>query len=290
MTDLQIGSSELLRSGAGAPGRGVSIVVVACMLLVLVVVACVVAPGAIAPHDPGAQDLTLGAGGSTPEHPLGTDKLGQDVLSRVIAGARTAVVGPIVIAVGAMLIGSLLGTIAGYRGGLVDAVIMRGSDLLYAMPGLLVAIVVIGVVGGSYWLAVGLLLVLSAPYDTRLIRGATLEQRPRPYVEAAQALGLPARTIMFRHIWPNVLPVIVANTFLTFAVGIVALAALSFLGLGVPPGTADWGRMIADSREQIFTHPVVVLGPAATLGLTAAAVGILGDWMYERLSDRGRAR
>jgi peptide/nickel transport system permease protein len=289
MTEIPLGGPELLETGIGR-GRRVPIIIVACLLIVVAVAACIVAPGAIAPHDPQAQDLTLGAGGSSTGHLLGTDKLGQDVLSRVIAGARTAVLGPIVIAIGAMLIGSLVGTIAGYRGGLIDATIMRAADLLYAMPGLLVAIVVIGVVGGSYWLAVGLLLVLSAPYDARLIRGATLEQRPRPYVEAAQALGLPARTIMFRHIWPNVLPIVIANTFLTFAFSIVSLAALSFLGLGVAPGTADWGRMIADSREQIFEQPVVVLAPAAALVITAAAVNLIGDWLYERLSDRGRAR
>jgi len=289
VSDLPLGGPELLETGIGRRRR-VPIIIAICMLIVLVVTACIVAPGAIAPHDPHAQDLTLGAGGSRAGHLLGTDKLGQDVLSRVIAGARTAVVGPIVIAIGAMLIGSLVGTIAGYRGGLVDATIMRTADLLYAMPGLLVAIVVIGVLGGGYWLAVGLLLVLSAPYDARLIRGATLEQRPRPYVEAAQALGLPARRIMFRHIWPNVLPIVVANTFLTFAFSIVSLAALSFLGLGVSPGTADWGRMIADSREQIFEQPIVVLAPATALVITAAAVNLIGDWLYERLSDRGRAR
>jgi peptide/nickel transport system permease protein len=289
MTEIPLAGPELLETGI-RHRRRLPIVIAFCLLIVLVVAACIVAPGLIAPHDPQAQDLTLGAGGSSAGHLLGTDKLGQDVLSRVIAGARTAVVGPIVIAIGAMLIGSLLGTIAGYRGGLVDAGIMRTADLLYAMPGLLVAIVVIGVLGGSYWLAVGLLLVLSAPYDARLIRGATLEQRPRPYVEAAQALGLPARTVMFRHIWPNVLPIVVANTFLTFAFSIVSLAALSFLGLGVAPGTADWGRMIADGREQIFEQPVVVLAPAAALVITAASVNLIGDWVYERLSDRGRAR
>jgi peptide/nickel transport system permease protein len=289
MSEIPLGGPEMLETGIDRRRR-VPIVIAICLLIVLVVAACVVAPGAIAPHDPSAQDLTLGAGGSHAGHLLGTDKLGQDVLSRVIAGARTAVLGPIVIAVGAMLIGSLLGTIAGYRAGLVDGVIMRTADLLYAMPGLLVAIVVVGVLGGGYWLAVALLLVLSAPYDARLIRGATLEQRPRPYVEAAQALGLPARTIMFRHIWPNVLPLVIANTFLTFAFSIVSLAALSFLGLGVSPGTADWGRMIADSREQIFDQPIVVLAPAAALVITAAAVNLIGDWLYERLSDRGRAR
>jgi peptide/nickel transport system permease protein len=95
---------------------------------------------------------------------------------------------------------------------------------------------------------------------------------------------------MFGQIWPNVVPIIVANTFLTFAFSIVALSALSFLGLGVPAGTSDWGRMVADSRDEIFNEPIVILAPGLALVLTAAAVNLLGDWLYERLSDRGRAR
>jgi peptide/nickel transport system permease protein len=270
--------------------RRLPISIIACFVIVAVALACMVAPGAIAPHDPDAQNLSLSTSGSSSEHLFGTDRLGQDVLSRVVAGARTAIVGPIVIALGAMVIGTLLGTLAGYRGGMVDATVMRMVDLLYALPGLLVAIVVVGVLGGGYWLAVALLVVLSAPYDVRLVRGATLEQRPRAYVEAARALGLPRRTIMFGQIWPNIVPIIVANTFLTFAFSIVALSALSFLGLGVPAGTSDWGRMVADSRDEIFNEPVVILAPGLALVLTAASVNLIGDWLYERLSDRGRAR
>jgi peptide/nickel transport system permease protein len=279
----------LLETGI-ARRRRLPISIVACLVIVAIALACIVAPDAIAPHDPDAQDLALSTSGSSSEHLLGTDRLGQDVLSRVVAGARTAIVGPIVIALGAMLIGTLLGTLAGYRGGMVDATVMRMVDLLYALPPLLVAIVVVGVLGGGYWLAVALLVFLSAPYDVRLIRGATLEQRPRAYVEAARALGLPRRTIMFGQIWPNVVPIIVANTFLTFAFSIVALSALSFLGLGVPAGTSDWGRMVADSRDEIFNEPVVILAPGLALVLTAASVNVIGDWLYERLSDRGRAR
>ena len=158
------------------------------------------------------------------------------------------------------------------------------------MPALLVAIVVVGVLGGGYFLAVGLLVVLFSPVDTRIVRGATLDQRSRSYVEAARILGLPSRRIMLRHIWPNVLPLALANAFLTFAFAIVSLSALSFLGLGVGPGTPDWGRMLADSRTLLFDVPMAALAPGIAIVATAASVNVVGDWLYERLADRGRAR
>jgi peptide/nickel transport system permease protein len=289
MSELVASAPELLDSGLRRR-RKVPVTIVAAFVVIAIVVVCAVFGEAIAPQDPDAQDLSTGVSGIGAGHPLGTDELGRDVLSRLIAGARSALLGPLVISVGAMVVGSLCGVVAGYRGGLVDSVIMRVCDLMYALPALLVAIVVVGVRGGGYWTAVLVLLVLSAPYDTRLIRGATLDQRSRPYVEAARALGLPARTIMFRHIWPNLLALIVANSFLTFALSIVSLSALSFLGLGVEPGLADWGRMISDSRDQLFTHPIVPIAPCIALVLTAAAMNLIGDWLYELLQDRGRAR
>jgi peptide/nickel transport system permease protein len=167
---------------------------------------------------------------------------------------------------------------------------MRVVDFVYALPGLLVAIVVVGVLGGGYYRAVVLLVFLFCPFDTRLVRAATLEQRRRPYVEAARTLGLPRWRIMFLHIWPNVLPVAVANATLAFAFALVSLASLSFLGIGVGPGTADWGRMLSDSRTLLFQNPATALAPGIALVLTAASVNVIGDWLFERFSDRGQVR
>jgi peptide/nickel transport system permease protein len=189
-----------------------------------------------------------------------------------------------------MLIGNILGLLAGYNGGLADGIIMRSADFVFALPALLVAIVVIGIVGGGTYLAVGMLVFLFCPVDTRLVRAATLEQRNRPYVEAARTLGLSRRRIMFRHIWPNVLPIAVANATLAFAFALVALSSLSFLGIGVSPGTADWGRMLSDSQTLLFQNPATALAPGIALVLTAAAVNVIGDWLFERLSDRGQVR
>jgi peptide/nickel transport system permease protein len=189
-----------------------------------------------------------------------------------------------------MLIGNFFGLLAGYYGGPTDSTIMRIADFLFALPALLVAIVVVGVLGGGYYRAVILLVILFCPVDARLVRAATLEQRSRAYVEAARTLGLPRRRIMFHHIWPNVLPVAIANATIAFAYALVSLAALSFLGIGVGPGAADWGRMLSDSRTLLFQNPATALAPGIALVLTAAAVNVIGDWLYERVSDSGRVR
>ena len=258
--------------------------------VVAVVLACAAFGSLIAPYDPSAQNLEVGLSGPSFAHLLGTDDLGRDVLSRTIAGARSAVVGPVLIALGAMLIGNVLGLLAGYRGGLADAGVMRWVDLMFALPGLLVAIVVAGILGGGYYLAVVVLIILFSPVDARVVRGATLEQRSLSYVEAARTLGLSSRRIMARHIWPNILPVVVANTFLTFAFAIVTLSALSYLGIGVGPGTPDWGRMLSEGRTLLYGNPAAALVPGAMIVLTASAMNLIGDWAYERLSDRGRAQ
>jgi peptide/nickel transport system permease protein len=200
------------------------------------------------------------------------------------------VIGPLLIAVLSALIASVLGLTAGYKGGWVDSVIMRSADLLYAFPALLVVIVLIGVIGGSYLAAVFVLVLLTWPGDARVVRGATLEQRTLPYVDAARTLGLSWWRIVARHIWPNVLPLVLTNAFLDFAYSLVALSALSFLGLGVAPGSPDWGLMISENFQLLQSNPLAVLAPGIALVLTAAAMNLLGDWAYERLHDRGRAR
>lgn len=244
---------------------------------------------ALSPHAPNAQDLTAVLQGPSASHWLGTDQLGRDVLARVMAGARDAVIGPLAIALASMALGGALGLLAGYRGGWVDAVVMRWVDVMLAVPALLVAIVVIGVVGGGYWIAVVVLAVLTAPFAARLIRGVTLEQRPQPYVEAAEGLMLSRRRILFGHILPNVLPIAVANTLITVAISLVTLSSLSFLGLGSAPGTPDWGRMLAENIAVVARAPAASLAPAVMIVLTAVAINLLGDSAEERMSQRGRS-
>src|SRR4029078_9395752 len=202
------------------------------LFLALAAAAAVLGPW-IVPHPAGAQDLLLGVSGPSHDHWLGTDDRARDVFSRPVVGARTAIAGPLLVAIGSMLLGNLLGLLGGYRGGFTDTAVSRYADLVYALPALLVAIVVVGVVGGGYFVAVALLILLYSPVDTRLVRSARLVQPSQPYVEAARVAGIPSRRIIFAHVWPNVLPIAVANAFLTFAFSIVSLAPLSFLELCV---------------------------------------------------------
>lgn len=244
----------------------------------------------LAPKSPSAQDLANPLAGPSSAHPLGTDSLGRDVLSRIIIGARTALIGPVIIAAGSVIFGNLLGLYAGYRAKFADAFIMRWVDFMWSLPALLVIIVVAGALNGGYWVAVGLLLLLSIPYDARITRAATVEQMQRPYVEAARTLGLSDRRVMFLHVWPNVSTITIPNAFLDFAGALVALSTLSFLGLGSPPGTPDWGLMVAEGQQLLFTNPVGVLAPCVMILLAAMSMNLIGDWLHERLASRGATR
>lgn len=260
------------------------IVILIAALIITVVVICAVLGEGIAPYSPFLQRLGIGDTPPSAAHLAGTDLLGRDVLSRVIYGARTALVGPVVVAAGAFAIATLLGLLSGYLGGLVDSAIMRWVDFMFALPGPLVAIVVVGVVGGGYWTAVFVLIVLFTAPDTRIVRSAVLEQRPLPYIDAARTLGISKTRILFVHILPNVLPIILAYVVLDFAFALVNLAGLSFLGLGVEPGTPDWGRMLFENRNILFSNPVALLLPAGMIILTAVSMNLIGDWLFERFA------
>jgi peptide/nickel transport system permease protein len=290
MTVITAPDAGVLVSARGRGRRRPSLLIALSVLIILLVVACALFGSLFAPFGANAQNLISATQGPSAHHLLGTDDFGRDILSRIIVGARAAVIGPALIAVGALIIGNALGLIAGYVGGRVDYVIMRLSDLVWALPGLLIAIVVVGVIGGGYYVAVTVLVVLTFPVDARIVRGATLQQRNMPYVEAARTLGIAPWRVMLRHIWPNLLPLVMANTFLNFAFSLVSLSGLSFLGLGVPLNTPDWGGMLAQNLSLLQSNAMATLGPAVALLLTAVSMNLIGDWIYERLSDRGRAR
>ncbi len=260
----------------------VSVVIVAAIVLLAVF------GSVIEPHDPASQDLFHTSAGPASQHWLGTDGLGRDILSRMVAGAGAAIIGPLVVALTGLLAASALGILSGYMGGAIDMVIQRFVDFMFALPGLLIAIVIVGVVGGGYWLAVMVLSLLNFAGGVRILRGATLEQRALPYVEAARTLGVPRHRIMYRHIWRNISPIVFANAALDFALALVALSSLSYLGLGTSPGQPEWGRMLAENQPLLFTNPLGVLTPGLAIVLFATAVTVIGDWFYDRFSFSGR--
>jgi len=253
----------------------------------LAVLVCVVSGAALAPQDPTAQHPTLSVTGPGPGHPLGTDQLGRDVLSQLIAGARSAVIGPLAVAVGCVLIGVAAGMAAAYFGGVVDTVVNRFADLVYALPALLIAVVVVGVLGGGYWKTAAVLLVLTIPFEIRLCRSAAQVQVRQPYVDAARTLGLSPWRILFRHVLPNIVPTVLATFLLDFVGALISFAALSYLGLGVPAGTPDWGSMLAAGQQLITENPWLSIAPAVLIIITAASATLLGDWAHERLSRGG---
>ena len=267
-------------------GRGVPVTVWIAGGSVVLALVCAVFGRQIAPYPPNAQDLLLGVTPPGGDHLAGTDLLGRDVLSRTIVGARTALLGPTIVAVGAFAIATVLGLLSGYIGGVIDSAVMRWVDFMFALPGPLIAIVIVGVAGGGFWTAVVVLVVLFTAPDTRIVRSAVLEQRPLPYIEAARTLGISQSRIMFLHILPNILPIVAAYVVLDFAFALVSLAALSFLGLGVSPGTADWGRMLFENRTLLLTNPLAAILPATAIVVTAGSINIIGDWIYERMANR----
>ncbi|MBN8206522.1 ABC transporter permease [Microbacterium esteraromaticum] len=263
---------------------------VAFAFAILAVTAFAAAFGGLLYPDAMRQDILSGLlPAGTPGYPLGTDELGRDVWAMTVAGAASALIGPICVAVGSMLLGIFLGTIAGFERGWLDVVISRWTDLLLALPVLLAAIVVSGVFGGGYWITVALLILLFSPSDIRIVRAGVLEQTARPYIEAARMLSLSRWRIMFRHILPNVSTLVLTNAMLNVAFALVAFSSLSFLGVGVPPGIADWGRQLTDNRAIMFDNPAAVIVPALLIILVASAVNLVGDWAGQRLSQVGDA-
>lgn len=261
-------------------------VIAAAILLTLVVLTALVSPLLIGPASAQSiLDALLPPG--SPGHLLGTDELGRDVLLLTLAGTGSAIAGPVVIATGSMLLAIVFGTLSGYLRGVVDGVIGRIVDVLLSLPVMLLAIVVAGIFGAGYWVTVALLVILFCPSDIRIVRAGATEQTPRPYVEAAQMLSLHPSRIMFRHILPNVWPLILTNLMLNLAIALVTLSSLSFLGIGVEPGTADWGRQISDGRGVMGDNPAMLLAPAILIVLVSMAINLLGDHLGERLREKG---
>lgn len=266
------------------------------LLILLAVGFAAVAGPSIAPKDPNRQNIVARLQAPmTPDRngvvqfPLGTDGLGRDVLSRLIYGARVSLlVGLTAVMIGGVL-GIVLGMVAGYFGGRIDAVIMRLADIQLAFPFILLAIMFLVVLGSGL---LNLILILGVGQwvtYARIARAQTLSQREKEYVEAARALGARASSVLFKTILPNILaPLIVIASFNVASV-ILSEAALSFLGLGVPPTIPTWGGMLAESRDQLLAGRWwLAVYPGVAIALTVLSFNILGDWLRDHLDPRLR--
>ena len=255
----------------------------ALAVIVAVIVAAAVAP-LLAPYDPTRVDPRIRlAPPGTAHHPLGTDQLGRDVLSRLMWGGRISLIVGIVPVVLSAVGGSAVGLIAGYYGRAVDQVITRSLDVLFAFPAILLALAIVSALGPSIYNAMLAITIVAIPSFARLVRSLVLGMRERSFVEAARSLGANDRRIIGRHILPNtVSPVIVYGTFETGKT-IVFAAALSFLGLGVQPPTAEWGAMLSQGRMVLATAWHVATVPGMAIFLVSLSFNILGDGLRDAL-------
>jgi ABC-type dipeptide/oligopeptide/nickel transport system permease subunit len=255
----------------------VSLGVVAVMTL-----AAVFAPW-IAPYDPDQVDLAAFYSGPTTAHWLGTDALGRDILSRLIYGARTALLGPLLVVVSSTILGILLGLLAGWRGGWIDSVLGRIFDVVFAFPSLLIAIMAVALFGKGLVAPVIAMSIAYAPFVARLARSLVTSERSRPYVAAYRVQGFSGSWIALRRVLPNVTPIVGAQSTLNFGYVLAELAALSFLGLGVQAPTADWGAMINEAQAGLLGgHFLPAIVPAVAVVIVVVAVNVIG----EELSDR----
>ena len=244
----------------------------------------------VAPHDPAEQLLARGLERPGWDHPFGRDKLGRDILSRVLYGTQISFfVGLTTVAVTALL-GVFVGVFAGYAGGAVDEVLMRVTDIFLAFPGILLAIALMAILGPSLRNVVFALCLMGWVGYARLVRAQVLALREYEFVVAARAIGAPPRRIMFRHLLPNaVAPVIVEATF-ALAGTIIAEAGLSFLGLGAQPPTPSWGSMLNEGRAFILVAPHLTIFPGLAIMLLVLGFNLLGDGLRDALDPKRRAR
>ncbi|MEZ5716408.1 MAG: ABC transporter permease [Paracoccaceae bacterium] len=280
---------QLLRRRVfGHQGLMIGAVVVAILLVI-----ALLAP-VLAPHDPYTQNLAMRMKspvflGGTWEHPLGTDHLGRDYLSRLIYGARVSLLIGVVAATISGLIGTAMGVAAGYFGGRVDAVVTFLINVRLAMPVVLVALAVVAILGGSLTVVIVVLGLLLWDRFAVVMRASTRQVRRREYVAAAQAIGASTPRILLSEILPNVLNNLIVVVTLEMAHAILLEATLSFLGLGVQPPTPSWGLMVSEGKNMMLFEPWLVLIPGAVLFVLVLAINLMGDGLRDVTAPENRS-
>lgn len=268
-------------------------------LLAILILTAILAP-LIAPYDPekvliGVEDVKkrqepcvylLGCSRDQPQHIMGIDGNVRDEFSRVIYGSRLSLIVGFSTVGFAIIVGTLLGAIAGYLGGWVDNVIMRLLDVLMAFPSLLLAITIVSVLGPGLVNALLAIAIVTIPVYARVVRASVLSVKEQAYVSASRALGASHLHILFRRILPNSIPPLIVQGTLGIGTAILDAAALSFLGLGAQPPTPEWGTMLGSERNQVFTSPHLVFFPGIAIMLTVLAFNLMGDGLRDAIDPR----
>lgn len=285
MTALPIHRRKILAPLTRLAG-GDKLVTAALAVLVVLIVVAVFAP-LIAPHDPEAIDLSATLSGLTPDHLLGTDQSGRDILSRMLFGAQTGLLGPLLVVAISTVLGTLLGVSAAWLGGAVDALLSRMMDLVFSFPALLLAIILVAVFGVGLTAPVIAMSVAYAPYVGRLARSVALQEMTRPYIQAYRVQGWSGWAICLRHLLPNIVPLILAQSAINFGYALMDLAALSFLGFGVQPPAADWGAMVNEGAGAMLQGAMLpALAPGAIIVITVVAFSMVGEAIADRVALR----
>jgi len=259
------------------------------LIMILLYLVTLITP-LIAPYDPAAQGDIVMTRYLPPswDHPMGTDKFGRDIFSRVLYGARISLsIGFIAVGISVTL-GTLVGAVGGYFGGMVDSILMRLTDMMLSFPRLVLLIVVIALFEPSIWLVVTVLGLTGWMGTARIVRGEVLSLREREFVQAARALGMGDMRIILRHVVPNTLAPVIVSATLGIGLTILTEASLSFLGLGVQPPTPSWGNMVADGRDALIQAWWIATFPGLAIVFTVIAFNLLGDGLRDALDPRLR--
>jgi peptide/nickel transport system permease protein len=256
---------------------------VALTFLVIVAVIAIIGPW-ITPQDPNAVNLGANLQAPSSAHWLGTDVVGRDLFSRLIVGARTSLLGPLLVVLIATIAGTALAIVSAWLGGWVDSVISRTVDIGFAFPGLLLAFVAVAVFGPGLTAPVLALSLSYVPFVARVVRSAAIRERHLPYIAACSVQGFSAYSICRRHLLPNVRGIVLAQATLSFGYAMVDLAAISYLGLGVQPPTPDWGLMVSTGQASILQNaPQESIFAGLAIVLTVAAFMVVGQWLADRV-------
>lgn len=258
------------------------------LFIVIVLLVLAVSAGWIYDYDNDVinQNISQRLKHPSAEHRLGTDELGRDVLARIIYGSRTSLSIGFSAAAFALLVGGILGSIAGYYGGRIDNIIMRLTDVFLAIPGTLFAITIMAALGGSTINLVIALAVSSVPGFARIVRSSVMTVRDVEYIEAVKAIGANDFRIILQHVIPNSLAPVIVHTTLSVATIILTIAGLSFLGLGVSAPTPEWGAMLSSGRTYLRDHSYLTLFPGLAIMITILALNLLGDGLRDALDPR----
>ncbi len=226
--------------------------------------------------------------GSSPTHLLGTDRLGRDLLSRMIVGARNSLAVAVVAIFVAATVGTILGLIAGYLGGWADAVMMRCVDIMLSFPAILVALVFVVTIGASFWMVVTILALLLWAHFARLVRGEVLSWKERDFVALAKVAGASTPRIIVQHLFPNIFNSVVVLATLQIGWAIVVESALSFLGAGIPPPEPTWGNLVAEGRDVLDSAWWISVFPGLAIMLMVLSFNLFGDWLRDVLDPKLR--